>query len=62
MDSYLPKVRDFEDSPHVKEVCVKSLSYARDGSGPWRDHKMDQVPNLMELPFAPKLLEIPGAE
>ena len=44
MDSYLPKVRDFEDSPHVKEVCVKSLP-------PWRDNKMDQVPNLMELPF-----------
>lgn len=51
MDSYLPKVRDFEDSPHVKEVCVKSLPYARDGSGPWRDNKLDQVPNLMELPF-----------
>ena len=50
MDSYLPKVRDFEDSPHVK-VCVKSLPYARDGSGPWRDNKMDQVPNLMERPF-----------
>lgn len=50
MDSYLPKARGFEDSPHVKEVCVESLPYARDGSGPWRDNKMDKVPNLMELP------------
>lgn len=51
MDSCLPKARDFEDSPCVKEVCVESLPYAWDGSGPWRDNKMDQVPNLMELPF-----------
>lgn len=51
MDSCLPKARDFEDSPCVKEVRVESLPYAWDGSGPWRDNKMDQVPNLMELPF-----------
>lgn len=51
MDSCLPKARDFEDSPRVKEVRVESPPYAWDGSGPWRDNKMDQVPNLMELPF-----------
>ena len=38
MDSYSPNARDFEDGPHVKEVCVESRLCARDGSGLWRDN------------------------